>query len=171
MPHILAIDPGINATGYAFLETAIVPIVHDMGLIRPKRRRADLDLEATIDIAYEIGHKILHNPPTDLVVVEWPRVRRNAPENPQDLLPLTAINGACLLAARLERPTIRMATLSADVWTRGKKKELRQAAFLARLGRENPTALKRVEEVLPKSLRHNAIDALHIAYEAMERKM
>lgn len=161
----------MNATGYAILETAVIPIVHAVGLVRPKRTRPDLDPEAILEIASAAGGLAAHGPPLDLIVTEWPRVRRGSAQNPQDLLPLTAINAAVAFAVRGINPQIRWATLSADLWTRGKNKDLRQKAFLQRLAKENPKALKAAEAVQPPSLRHNAIDALHIAYEAWERKL
>lgn len=167
----LAVDPGLRATGIAFI---VGGKIERLALGRPTSPKAPGFLGPDLRAARETAANALRliapegllafGPRVYAVVVEWPQIygakdgeRRK--EDPNDLLALTFINGE--IAATF--PETSVAAIPPRIWTDGVPKEKRQANFMAPENRQLD-ALERelIMAIKPAGLRHNAIDAGHL---------
>ena len=102
-----------------------------------------------------------------MIGYEWPtvydpRVNPSADEkDPNDLLPLTAINLGILQRLRSAGVRAPARPILARIWTKGTPKRIRQRRYLERLA-TRPAELAIVSAIKPASLRHNTIDACHM---------
>ncbi len=160
--RILSIDPGLRATGVALIADDKLRFC---GLARSKNSgTGEPDVYGAFEVAARAAalcSAAVLDMPVDLVVIEWPRVRDNGEEDPNDLLLLTFVHGLILerLFAEKILEGVRIAPVSADRWTSGLKKGIRQLNFIETLDAEEFAILDQIE---PESLRHNVTDSVHL---------
>lgn len=148
MTHVLAIDPGLRATGYAYFRKA--------HLVRAGIKQCALPERA--DIAAVIGRELaldFLNQPLDALIVEVPQVYqpRLLKGDPNDLVSVALVAGCALqLPARVRR------AVSPHQWKGNVHKRIHHRRLLTSL---TPLELGLLEAMdVPTSLQHNVLDAV-----------
>jgi hypothetical protein len=186
--RVLAIDPGLRATGLACLEDGVLlwcALARSKDSGTGDKRHPDVYgvLDVSINAAMQYGdwYRTRNDGwQPDLVVVEWPVVRRftgkaEDRKDPNDLLPLPAVDMTIvthlITLGFVDRRRAKVRPVLADDWT-NVKKEVRQRRYLNGLARpydlEAGAELTKIEAIKPASLRHNTIDAVMLGKWASE---
>lgn len=182
MTALLSLDPGLRATGAAIL---VDGVLRWCGLARSRDSHTGggpdnlPDVIGAFEVSKDAAAQIraacvsLRIAAFELTVIEWPRIRPPRPgtprKDPNDLLPLPFVHGLTLAA--LEELRGRVCPISADRWTSGVPKEIRQTRFLASaVPAPALSAVERslLEGIMPAGLRHNTVDAVHMGKWASE---
>ncbi len=133
-PHLLAIDPGLSGTGYAFWKTVDEDTPTDVGVIPVLPRSLPFDHRAGIIASYFDGYLIRYPPLT--VVCEYPEFQESAHREmgwrTGDLQKLTFLVGA--IAGRLWRHWFY--PVMPHVWKGQLPKNVVAHRIAARLGTE-----------------------------------
>lgn len=157
MNHVLAIDPGLRATGYAYFCNG--------KLIRPGLKRCKLSERAEIAayIARELAVEFLK--PLDALVVEVPQVYqpRLMKGDPNDLVSVALVAGAIL-----QLPSIVRRVVSPHQWKGTTPKEISHRRVLMALSAGERRLLEELDA--PASLLHNVLDAIGIGQWFMGQK-
>lgn len=149
MTHVLAIDPGLRATGYAFFRGGNLA---SCGLIRCK-------LTERADIAAAIGRELALQflRPLDAIIIEVPQVyqSRLMKGDPNDLVSIALVAGAALqVPAKVRR------AVSPHQWKGNTPKDVTCRRLLMALNEQERDIL--ADAAVPSSLRHNILDAIGI---------
>ena len=149
MTYVLAIDPGLRATGYAYFCDGV--------LVRAGLKRTKLTERA--DAAAYIGREFAVEflKPIDALVVEVPQVYqpRLMKGDPNDLVSVALVAGCVLqLPARVRR------AVSPHQWKGNTPKEVSHTRLLLKLQPVERDVLQSAD--VPPSLLHNVFDAVGI---------
>jgi hypothetical protein len=158
LSHILAIDPGLRATGYAYFRNGTLA---RCGLKRCKlTERAEIAAAIGRDFAVEFLR------PLDVLLVEVPQVYqpRFLKGDPNDLVSLALVAGAALqLPAKARR------AVSPHQWKGNVPKEITRSRVLFALSDIERDLV--LDADVPESLRHNIFDAVGIGQWFLSQKM
>lgn len=163
--RVAAVDPGTQECGIARCVAGVVDRIalpRSTSTAKPPAL-APFDIAAVVSTARAAAATLREWGPFDLVVIEWPQVYRDSStraEDPNDLPPLTFMHGIVLESLRPMLTGVRCLPVLPRLWTAGKPKKERQANWLQK---QPPHARALVEQIKPAHLRHNAVDAAHLA--------
>jgi hypothetical protein len=158
LTHILAIDPGLRATGYAYFRNGT--------LARCGLKRCDLIDRAEIAAAIGREFAVEFLKPLDALVVEVPQIYqpRFMKGDPNDLVNLALVAGSALqLPAKIRR------AISPHQWKGNVPKEITRSRVLFALSDMEREIL--LDANVPESLKHNVFDAVGIGQWFLAQKM
>lgn len=175
---ILTIDPGTarasgGTTGLAITDPGGNTLWLHLARIRTKPHAEYLgpDLPWLEALATEVVQRVAasgYGARVDRIGVEWQEVwqrpgrggKTQGKQNPNDLIPLAFLNG--LILGKLSTAdwlSTTIETVKPGVWTNGVPKDIRQKNFVDKL---NASDKALHDAILPASLRHNVVDAMHM---------
>lgn len=157
MSHVLAVDPGLRATGYAYFRNGSLA---KCGLHRSKLpdRAA-----AAAEIGREFALEFMR--PLDVLIIEVPQVyqARLMKGDPNDLVSITLVAGALLqLPAALRR------VVSPHHWKGNVPKDVTKSRVLFALSITERQLLQDLN--VPDSLKHNVVDAIGLGQWLLSQK-
>ena len=162
----LAVDPGINATGWAIYNKNSK--LQACGLIQAKTVNV---VESIKKICYDLGlaweeHMSGTRPP-ELMVVEKMQVYRQglAKGDPNDLIDLSILGGALWATMKPLGASFPVPSQ----WKGQVPKEVLIERVMKDLTKQEDTILKSDIELIPSSLRHNVYDAVCLGKWALDR--
>ena len=164
---ILAIDPGISATGWAIM---IDKRLEACGLLRAD----DLNMVESIQkLCYDLNlvwekHMSGTKPP-EYMVIEKPQVyqQRLSKGDPNDLIPLAIIGGAAWITMKPKHVSFPLPRQ----WKGQVPKKVLFERVFKDLSKREENILKEDSELVPANLRHNVYDAVCLGKWAVERFM
>jgi len=149
MTTLLSIDPGVKTVAWALFRKGYL---------------VDVQLSRAKSLEEQIGGLQLPEAVAK-VVIEVPQVYASSPRA-EDLIRLAMVAGACLKEAGRYGHEIEALLVKPHAWKGTVPKDIHNKRVLKRLDRQERSL---VEDVNPKSLRHNAIDAVGIGLWALGR--
>lgn len=161
---ILAIDPGLQACGWAIFENSKLAAC---GLARPVKSMQPIEMMKEIidqvTLAWE--QNVGHSAHPDILVAERPQIYQVGKGDPNDLIPLAILDGAVWQATEARGV---MYPLPRE-WKGQVPKDVMNKRTLDKLSEKEYSVVKENLSRMPKSLHHNAIDAIGLGQWAIGR--
>jgi Holliday junction resolvasome RuvABC endonuclease subunit len=156
---LLAIDPAIRAVGWALF---INNYLHNCGVILQYKGKENL-----IHSILEAYQQILILEKPDFLVIEKPHISINRAADPNDLIKVALVTGICLslcphYAHRIWLPT-------PQEWKGNTPKLITYHRTVEKFNKHERFIVEEDLKNIPKSLHHNAYDAIALGLKALER--
>lgn len=151
--RVMGIDPGAKSIAVAIMEA-------DGTLVSAWYSKGDsVNIVRRGSVMYDTFTT------ADLVVIEVPQIYQRSKGDPNDLIDVARMAGAMEYVAR-NRPDGRPARIEAVrpfQWKGNLPKEVHHKRILAELSKDSLGVLEGSFKTIPKSLRHNVMDAVGLA--------